>query len=1248
MEGCSKVSPWRKKTNAMGRNMKEEWNKLLWSLEAYQGAKVVILHVHQPSEMAPAPCNLSPSLSVAFFAVPRSMVEADHLITESENVGKGIVELVAKHDIGELVMGAAADKNFSKYASFAMRADLLSAKEQRLGKEAEAAVSRERLQLEMLREMSVEKASLERRITEVVHELEEKNQKLDDLLHALDEIKREKLEVQRQMEDAMAKVEELNIRQEEFGEASRMAHSFTEFSLAELVDATNGFDPGLKIGEGGFGTVYRGRIRYTTVAIKMLNSESTQAGGSEFHEEVNVLSRVRHPHLVTFIGACTEACALVYEYLPNGSLEDILSCKDGTPPLAWHARTSIAAEICSALLFLHSAGVVHGDLKPGNILLDAKLSAKIGNFGICHLLPEQVSTVGLCVAANPNVAFAYLDPEFLATGELTPLSDVYSFGVIILQLLTGRSPLWIARDVQKFVFAGNLQALIDPAAGDWPFVQAVQLANLGLECCNMSRRCRPDLETEVWRVLEPLKGSLAPSTHSMVTNSRQPPEYFICPIFQETMQDPQVAADGFTYEAEALRGWLDSGHDTSPMTNLKLSHLNLTPNHTLRSAIQEWKVFVAVGKNMKEERNKILWSLEAYRGAKVVILHVHQPDQMVEAEHLVIESDDVGKGIVELVAQHEIEELVMGAAADKSFSKRMKSPTSKKAIYVNQHALPSCRIRFVCKGTHIRTREPYAALSSPAVTPSPTHSSPEMLARLKKAMEEAQSSKKEAFQESQWRQQAEQEALEAIRRARIAEVLSTKEQRLRKEAEAALSRERLELEKLVKQHKDAVKELHEMSIEKASLERRITEVVHELEEKNQKLDDLLHALDEMKREKLEVQRQMEDAMAKVEELNTRQEEFGEASRMAHSFTEFSLVELVDATNGFDPGLKIGEGGFGTVYRGRIRYTTVAIKMLNSESMQGGSEFHQEVNVLSRMRHPHLVTLIGACTESCALVYEYLPNGSLEDRLSCKDGTPPLTWQARTSIAAEICSALLFLHSAGVVHGDLKPGNILLDAKLSAKIGDFGICRLLPEQNSTVSLCVTTNPKGTFAYMDPEFLATGELTPLSDVYSFGVIILQLLTGRPPLWIARDVHKAVSARNLQAIIDPTAGDWPYVQAVQLANLGLECCNMSRRCRPDLETEVWRVLEPLKGSLAPSTHSMVTDSRRPPEYFICPIFQEIMRDPQVAADGFTYEAEALLGWLDSGHDTSPMTNLKLSHLNLTPNRALRSAIQEWCSHS
>ncbi|KAK1558474.1 hypothetical protein Q3G72_019270 [Acer saccharum] len=143
-------------------------------------------------------------------------------------------------------------------------------------------------------------------------------------------------------------------------------------------------------------------------------------------------------------------------------------------------------------------------------------------------------------------------------------THVYSFGIILLRL--------------------------DPLDGDWPFVQAEQLANLALRCCEMNRRSRPELGTDVWRVLEPMRASCGGSTAFRLGSEGhcQPPSYFICPIFQEVMQDPHVAADGFTYEREALRGWLDSGHDTSPMTNLALAHKNLVPNLALQSAIQEW------------------------------------------------------------------------------------------------------------------------------------------------------------------------------------------------------------------------------------------------------------------------------------------------------------------------------------------------------------------------------------------------------------------------------------------------------------------------------------------------------------------------------------------------------------------------------------------------------------------------------------------------------------------------------------
>lgn len=250
--------------------------------------------------------------------------------------------------------------------------------------------------------------------------------------------------------------------------------------------------------------------------------------------------------------------------------------------------------------------------------------------------------------------------------------------------------------------------------------------------------------------------------------------------------------------------------------------------------------------------------------------------------------------------------------------------------------------------------------------------------------------------------------------------------------------------------------------------------------------------------------------------------------------------------------------------------------------------------MSKVRHPNLVTLIGACPEAWTLVYEYLPNGSLEDRLSCRDNTTPLSWQTRIRIATELCSALIFLHSSkphNIVHGDLKPANILLDAYLECKLSDFGICRLLlRDEHSSSTLFCRTDPKGTFVYMDPEFLSTGELTTKSDVYSFGIILLRLLTGRPALGISKEVQYALSTGNLKSLLDPLAGDWPYVQAEQLARLALRCCEINRRDRPDLGSDVWRVLEPMRASCGGfSSFRMNSEERfQPPPYFICPILQ------------------------------------------------------------
>lgn len=234
-----------------------------------------------------------------------------------------------------------------------------------------------------------------------------------------------------------------------------------------------------------------------------------------------------------------------------------------------------------------------------------------------------------------------------------------------------------------------------------------------------------------------------------------------------------------------------------------------------------------------------------------------------------------------------------------------------------------------------------------------------------------------------------------------------------------------------------------------------------------------------------------------------------------------------------------------------------------------------------MRHPNLVTLIGTCPESTSLVYEYLENGSLEDRLACRGKNPPLPWQTRIKVAVEVCSALIFLHSnnPSIVHGNLKSTNVLLDANFVSKLSDFGIYRLIPRDEK--------NDPTVSVYVDPEFLETGELTVESDIYSFGIVLMRMLTGRPALGVVNDVKCAVENGNFDSVLDISGGDWPFEQAKKLANLALRCCENKRTNRPALVPYVWSLIEPMRGLC--NSFGMETEGRRKvPSHFVCPIFQ------------------------------------------------------------
>lgn len=369
---------------------------------------------------------------------------------------------------------------------------------------------------------------------------------------------------------------------------------------------------------------------------------------------------------------------------------------------------------------------------------------------------------------------------------------------------------------------------------------------------------------------------------------------------------------------------------------------------------------------------------------------------------------------------------------------------------------------------------------------------------------------------------------------------------------------------------------------------------------------------------------------------------------AHQYQEFTWEEIISSTSSFAENLKIGMGAYGTVYKCSLHHTTVAVKVLHSEGSHLTKQYQQELEILSKISHPHLLILLGVCPERGCLVYEFMENGSLEERLLRKHDTPPIPWFDRYRIAWEVASALAFLHNSKpdpIIHRDLKPANILLDRNFVSKIGDVGLSTMINSDAALSTIYKDTGPVGTLFYIDPQYQRTGLISPTSDIYAFGMVLLQLLTAKTAMGLPHIVETAIDKDNLSKVLDSKAGKWPLEETKNLAILALKCTELCRRDRPDLKDEILPALEKLKEVADKARHSASTTQPPPPNYYLCPLLKDIMEEPCVAADGYTYDRNAIETWLKE-KDISPMTNLPLAHKNLLPNYALLSAILDWKS--
>ncbi|GLT26767.1 hypothetical protein SLA2020_018120 [Shorea laevis] len=286
---------------------------------------------------------------------------------------------------------------------------------------------------------------------------------------------------------------------------------------------------------------------------------------------------------------------------------------------------------------------------------------------------------------------------------------------------------------------------------------------------------------------------------------------------------------------------------------------------------------------------------------------------------------------------------------------------------------------------------------------------------------------------------------------------------------------------------------------------------------------------------------------------------------------FTYGELALATNNFDIIAQIGQGGYGKVYRGTLADgTIVAVKRAQEGSLQGEKEFLTEIQLLSRLHHRNLVSLVGYCDEEGEqmLVYEYMSNGTLQDHLSGRI-KEPLSFARRLRIALGSSKGILYLHTEvdpPIIHRDIKTSNILLDSKLVAKVADFGLSRSAPVTGieGAAPAHVSTIVKGTPGYLDPEYFLTQKLTDKSDVYSLGVVFLELLTGMQPIShgknLVREVNIAYQSGIIFSIIDGRMGSYPSKCMEKFVNLAMKCCQDETDSRPSM-AEVVRTLETIR---------------------------------------------------------------------------------------
>ncbi|XP_068644984.1 G-type lectin S-receptor-like serine/threonine-protein kinase At4g27290 [Aristolochia californica] len=855
------------------------------------------------------------------------------------------------------------------------------------------------------------------------------------------------------------------------------------FDFKNIAAATNNFSSENKIGEGGFGSVYMGKlIDRQEVAVKRLSRSSGQ-GVEEFKNEVVVICELQHRNLVRLLGCCVhgEEKLLIYEYMINGSLDSLLFAdRSKKEKLDWSKRVHIVAGIARGLLYLHHDSrlrIIHRDLKASNILLDQEMNPKISDFGMARIFGgDQMQATTKKVVGT----YGYMSPEYAMKGLFSIKSDVFSFGVLLMEIVSGKrnsSTLNLLGYAWTLWNEGAELELLDPALGNsYSTVEVLKYIQVGLLCVQDNPGDRPTMASVVI-MLESESAVLPPP------------------------KEPALYSERSLSEIAASSNW---------------QHC-MTINDITISTVDD-HVHKHGGRN-----GKII---------DVTVLFITGQNSYVEKSAMHQPGIEPGQcsGIDTVTATQPIRD---GKFSLAFFSNDKYSGHRYVGIWYNKGRGPEGTVCWVANTDNPLTDSSGVATIS---------------------------------------EDGNLVVLEGRRRL----LWSTNVLSGRGKASATIfDSGDLVLSQKTDENGRDVRVLwarfdHPVHVSSLRTGLKVEEFL--LKGWKSTLVILLIILGlpllvfcgyswrrrKIKRKEIESCRELVSSTIELQEDGKSPE-----------LPFFDPSTLMTATNNFSLESKLGEGGFGSVYKGTLSNgQEIAVKRLSRRSGQGGEEFKNEVTLIAKLQHKNLVRILGCCNhrEEKMLIYEYMRNKSLDSFIFDPSRRVLLDWGRRFHIIMGIARGVLYLHEDSrlmIIHRDLKASNILLDNQMNPKISDFGMARIFCANQTQAN---TNRIVGTYGYMSPEYAMDGLFSVKSDVFSFGVLMLEIVGGKSNNHYHQNADSTSvnlisqawelwkGGRALELLDSSIVGSCPADEVLRCIQVGLLCVQESATERPIMSSVVF----------------------------------------------------------------------------------------------